>query len=327
MTPLVADSSGNLYGSTYQGGNGNCGNIQLSGCGTIFELSPPSGTNTSWTYQIVYSFQGVPSGAGNGDGAWPGDMLYTKRGDILGFALSGGTCQSGETGTSCGGALFILKPVFGGGWTESIVFRFTAPYYPFASPLIDPLGNIYGAGPGGAYGYGAVFVLESRHRDGRALVPLYDFHGTTGDGAFPSGLTFYSGIVGTTMGSPAGSYSNVFQITSNGLEWIESVLFNFNPISTGYEPASAPILGSDGQLFGTTTQGGASNEGAVYRLIPPAIQGGQWTENVLYSFSTGSDGFAPYGGLVFGNSGYLYGTTSAGGDASCNCGTVFRVNP
>ncbi len=328
MTPLVADSSSNLYGSTYQRGSGNCGNVQLSGCGTIFELSPPSATNTSWTYQVVYSFQGVPSGSGDGDGAWPAGLVYTKWGNIFGFAYSGGNCQTDETGTYCGGALFKLHPS-GGTWTESVIFRFTGPYYPFAGPLFDVFGNIYGAGPGGAYGAGAVFGLRSENHNERTLVPLYDFHGSTGDGAFPNfGLIFGdNGFIGTTMGSPSGSYSNVFQVTSNGLEWTESVLFNFNPISTGYEPASAPILGSGGQLFGTTTQGGASNEGTVYQLIPPAIQGGQWTENVLYSFITGSGGFAPYGGLTFGNGGALYGTTSAGGDASCNCGTVFRVNP
>jgi uncharacterized repeat protein (TIGR03803 family) len=327
MTPLVADSSGNLYGSTYQGGSGNCSNVQLSGCGTIFELSPSSGTNTSWTYQVVYSFQGVPSGTGNGDGAWPGGLVYTKRGDIFGFAYSGGACSTDETGTYCGGALFMLRPTAGNSWAESVVFRFTSPYYPIGDPLFNNYGDIYGAGPGGAYGYGAVFALYSRNRTERELVPLYDFHGTAGDGAFPTSLIGANdALVGTTMGSPSGSYSNIFAVTP-GLEWTESVLFNFNPISTGYEPGTTPILGSGGQLFGTTTQGGASNEGAVYQLIPPAIQGGQWTENVVYSFTTGSDGFAPYGGLIFGNGGALYGTTSAGGDASCNCGTVFRVNP
>jgi uncharacterized repeat protein (TIGR03803 family) len=271
----------------------------------------------------------VPSGVGDGDAAWPGGVIYTHRGALFGFAYNGGTCQTDETGTYCGGAAFLLAQTTGG-WAESIAFRFTDPYYPSGDPVFDANGDIFGAGPGGAYGYGAVFALASRSRTTRALVPLYDFHGTTGDGAFPNSGVIGDdfALIGTTLGSPSGSYSNVFEVMTTAVgEWSESVVYNFNPISTGYEPGSAPILGSGGQLFGTTTQGGDSNEGTVYQLIPPATQGDQWTENVVYSFTGGGDGFAPYGGLVWGNGGALYGTTAAGGDASCNCGVVFRLNP
>lgn len=76
--------------------------------------------------------------------------------------------------------------------------------------------------------------------------------------------------------------------------------------------------------------------GAVYSLTPPASPGGAWTEQTLYTFKGGSDGFMPVAGLIFGGQGELYGTTYYGGGSStcidshadaAGCGTVFRLNP
>ena len=102
-----------------------------------------------------------------------------------------------------------------------------------------------------------------------------------------------------------------------------------------FEPASGPgpnglALGSGGALYGTTTDvaGGA---GTVYSLKPPAPPGGSWTETVLYSFTGGGDGGAPYAGVVIGKKGALYGTTRYGGAFNPNCpqgcGTVFSLAP
>jgi len=95
--------------------------------------------------------------------------------------------------------------------------------------------------------------------------------------------------------------------------------------------ASVTIGGGTGGrpvLYGTTVFGGPSQDGTIFALTPPETPGGSWTESVLYSFTGGSDGFYPTGGLVTetGFSGHpvLYGTTQGGNSASC-CGSVFQL--
>jgi uncharacterized repeat protein (TIGR03803 family) len=95
-------------------------------------------------------------------------------------------------------------------------------------------------------------------------------------------------------------------------------------------PEVGPVLGQDGNFYGTTVEGGKSDYGAVYALSPPQRPGKFWAQSVLYSFAGGSDGFAPFGGLNFGRGGALYGTTVAGGTTGCNgngCGVIFRIVP
>ena len=96
--------------------------------------------------------------------------------------------------------------------------------------------------------------------------------------------------------------------------------------SDGYAPYAALILDKQGNLYGTTTLGGASDGGVVFKLAPDG------TETVLHSFASagGSDGTNPYAGLIADKKGSLYGTTELGG-AGCNgrfgCGTVFKIAP
>jgi len=88
---------------------------------------------------------------------------------------------------------------------------------------------------------------------------------------------------------------------------------------------------SNGALYGTTAAGGGSgNNGTVFQLVPPTVQGGAWTENVLYRFAGGADGRQPGTGLVFDAIGNLYGATQFGGNAQAcggGCGTIFELSP
>jgi len=80
-----------------------------------------------------------------------------------------------------------------------------------------------------------------------------------------------------------------------------------------------------GNVYGTTLYG-VSTSGTVYELSPQ--QDGSWKETILYSFpNPEKNGGAPAGGVTFDNQGNLYGTASAGGDPSCNCGVVFKMTP
>ena len=91
----------------------------------------------------------------------------------------------------------------------------------------------------------------------------------------------------------------------------------------GSAPFAGLILDAAGNLYGTTHDGGASNDGTVFKLTPNAD--GSWAESVLYSFIGGNDGANPWAGLIFDTAGDLYGTTNAGG--ASNFGTVFKLTP
>ena len=84
-------------------------------------------------------------------------------------------------------------------------------------------------------------------------------------------------------------------------------------------------MGSGGVLYGTTIYGGAFESGTVFSLRPPSTPGGAWTEQDLYTFTGGSDGQYPHGGITIGSGGVLYGTTYNGGTAGL--GTVFSLTP
>jgi len=122
-----------------------------------------------------------------------------------------------------------------------------------------------------------------------------------------------------------------------GGEVTEIVLHSFTGSGTngdGADPVGDLVFDSAGNLYGVTQFGGAFDMGTVFELSPPSVQGGEWTEAVLYSFQgTPSDGSQPVAGLVLDGVGNLYGTTSQGGvdNAACSgnggCGTVFELSP
>jgi uncharacterized repeat protein (TIGR03803 family) len=103
----------------------------------------------------------------------------------------------------------------------------------------------------------------------------------------------------------------------------EKVLGSFNA-SDGNAPYGGLISDAAGNLYGTTTGGGAHSFGTVFELMPKA--GGGWNIKLLHSFNDdGVDGIAPYTRLVLDSAGNLYGTTNNGG--SNNVGTVFQLTP
>ena len=94
----------------------------------------------------------------------------------------------------------------------------------------------------------------------------------------------------------------------------------------GQYPSGPVVFDANGAMYGTTEVGGTSSSGTVFRLVPPAVAGGAWTESVLYTFGGGSDGRQPSTGVVFDSMGALYGTTYDGGTIN-NYGTVFQLTP
>jgi uncharacterized repeat protein (TIGR03803 family) len=111
---------------------------------------------------------------------------------------------------------------------------------------------------------------------------------------------------------------------------LEKVIYNFSGSVDGSTPSAALIADRDGNLYGTTEEGGGSSAcpsgcGTIFEINPPARPSGIGIETQLYIFQGGSDGSAPVGALVFDEMGNLYGTTS--GSGSGNGGTVFELSP
>jgi uncharacterized repeat protein (TIGR03803 family) len=155
---------------------------------------------------------------------------------------------------------------------------------------------------------------------------LYDFGSNSGDPSVPS----YSGIV--AQGRDGNLYSTaprggtccgaVFQITPAGkLKNIHNFTGSNND---GAFPQGGVTLGTDGNFYGTTYEGGSVTAGAVFKATP----GGSAT--TLYSFTGGSDGAYPYAPPVEGNDGNFYGTTTEGGNTvkcGSGCGTIYKITP
>jgi uncharacterized repeat protein (TIGR03803 family) len=103
--------------------------------------------------------------------------------------------------------------------------------------------------------------------------------------------------------------------------WTETVLYSFGTGTDGAAPIAGVNLDAAGNLYGTTSLGGAYAYGTVFRLTPGSV----WTEDILHSFQNADDGSYPYAGLISDAAGNLYGATTEGG--MNEGGTVFELAP
>lgn len=310
---LTTDAGGNLYGATTTGGTGKCTKY---GCGTVFKL------NKAGEQQWLYSF-------GGSNGRLPaGPLLLEAGGSLLGTTGEGGDANCpGKGGDGCG-VVFSLNST---GKKENVLFKFdytdgNGPGGPLAT---DATGNIYGATADGD-GFGNVFEIDTAGNE----TVLWTFSGGS-DGGGPEGGVIRDSagnLYGTTFIGGVGFGDNghglVFMVDTAGSE---TVLHEFGGGSDGANPSSGVIFDGEGNLYGTTQNGGSSacggtGCGTVFKLSPNG--NGTWAESVLYAFcSTGNcaDGEAPLlGPLAIDSSGNLYGTTFFGG--ASNNGVVFRVD-
>ena len=170
---------------------------------------------------------------------------------------------------------------------------------------------------------------------------IYNF-GSNGasDGLLPSGKLLPDALgnfYGTTLGGGTNGYGTVFELSPSATGWTESVLYSFcnngYPCPDGEYPASGLIFDELGNLYGTTQLGGANGQvccwGTVFELSPPAMQGGAWTESILYTFggNTTNDGCYPEDKLTFDAAGNLYGTASQCNGPPYAAGSVFELTP
>jgi uncharacterized repeat protein (TIGR03803 family) len=118
----------------------------------------------------------------------------------------------------------------------------------------------------------------------------------------------------------------VYKLTPTSGEWDESVLYNFDGNKGGIGPSGPLIFDTAGDLYGTTAAGNIDQSGTVFRL--KHTSGNDWQERTLYEFKGQSQGVSPRYGVVFDQSGNLYGT-AGGGNNTCGgglpCGVIFRL--
>jgi uncharacterized repeat protein (TIGR03803 family) len=261
---LIFDAAGNLYGTTYEGS---------VGAGTVFELMPSADT---WTESVLYTF----GKNGTHDGGLPyAGLIFDGTGNLY-STLS----IAGDRGGKAVGLVFQLAPG-GGGWTERMLYgcdiKGCADQGGDArgSVIFDSAGNIYSTtSVGGAYvkhcggvGCGTVFQLTHKSNGNWTEKVIHSF-GNGKDGELP-----YAGLVsdaagnlyGTTESGGAYGGGTVFRLTrgSNGT-WTEKVLHSFGKGKDGANPYAGLIFDGAGNLYGTTSQGGADNSGTVFEIRP-----------------------------------------------------------
>jgi uncharacterized repeat protein (TIGR03803 family) len=250
---FVFDSGGNLYGTGANGGYIG---------GVVWELSPSNG---GWTEQAIFDFTG---GQGPDGGAPEGGVVFGPDGNLYGT-----TSEDGYSEFGCCGAVFQLVPS-GSGWTENTLYDFLGENdgsYPYAGVIADASGNLYGSTTtGGVNGGGTVFEL-SPSNGAWTFTTLYSFTGSAGyaDGPYDDLVMDNAGnLYGTTYLDGRYGWGNVFKLTPSGGGWTYTSLYDFTGGLDGSSPRCSLVFDSSGNLYGTTSIGGANGQGVVFEITP-----------------------------------------------------------
>ena len=288
LAGVIADSGGNVYGTTSEGGT--------HGLGTVFKVS------ASGEESVIHSFKG-----GRSDGNFPiAGLVRDQAGNLYGTTTLGGAANYGT----------VFKVDEDG--EETLIHSFGRAKddgkYPSAGLLLDSEGNLYGTTQeGGTYGFGTVFKVDA---DGNETV-LRSFAGNPRDGQYPvAGLVedTEGNLYGTTEIGGIFNDGIVFRLAKDGKE---TVIFNFAGGAGGNYLLGGVVRDSAGNFYGATTYG-SNTVGLVFKLDPIG------REKVLFTFD-GNDGAFPSAGVIRGPKGTLYGTTEFGG--KFGAGVIFSLSP
>jgi len=248
------------------------------------------------TYKSLYAFKAYGNGCGPSAGLTQvGDRLY-------------GTTRA------CKETFFSFNP---GENREKTRYRFGGSE-PVAT-MVNVGGTLYGITiEGGANAWGDVYAVQPETGAERTV---YSFHGGA-DGYFPEASLLNVGgtLYGTTVGGGTHAQGEVFAV--NPGTGTKQVVYSFMGGTTDGTSPQSGLINVNGTLYGTTASGGPHGAGTVYAVDPST-----GTEKIVYFFTGGSDGGAPYAGLI-NVAGTLYGANTLGGNGTCviSCGTVFAID-
>jgi uncharacterized repeat protein (TIGR03803 family) len=311
---VTLDGQGNLYGTAVVGGTGGACE---DGCGVAYKLTNVGGT---WTQTVLHNFTGGDDGSGPGAG-----LTLDKGGNLYGMTPIGGAYGVGT--------IYQLHPGPNGNWQLRVIHAFTGGVDGSNASagrlLLDDAGNLFGAATvGGANGKGTVFKLVRTQDANWTLRTIYAFKGQP-DAGFPYGaLSFDQAgrLYGTTYYDGANNLGSVYQLSRvPGAGWRERVLYSFEGGTDGANSISGLVFDADGNLYGTTSEGGAPGCGCgtIFKLTRGG--NGSWTESVAYRFQGVPDGAFAYNGLVGDSAGNFYGATVHGG--ADNDGSIYQFRP
>lgn len=324
VSALTMDTSGNLYGTTREGGVRNSG--------TVFEvIIRPSGIRGH--LKTLYNFCALSNCA---DGTTSGGLILDAAGNLYGTTYNGGTADAGT--------VFRLTPnAQRTKWRLETLYSFCSRDS-FCSDGIQPIGALTYAGAqtgvlydgtsplygvteaGGKGSAGVAFSLIPRQGGSWSLKVIHVFcsEANCADGGVPAAdLTIDAS--GNLYGGTQSSVGEIFELSPSGAnKWSLSVLYRFcqqSGCSDGAGPNGGLARDASGTLFGTTRFGGHDFNGVVFKLT------GDGTETVLHAFCTQKncrDGESPDSGVILDEAGNLFGTTPEGG--SRRDGIVYEVS-
>jgi len=318
LAGVVFDAAGNLYGTAAVGGTYSGGTCNGGGCGTVFELSPPSAPGGAWSYTVLWDFRGNLNSV---DGAEPsGTLAWDADGDLYGTTEAGGNKVSR-------GTVFELSPISGGGWSEKVLYIFCANGSPCSDGAV-PVGGVtalskdlYGTTNEGAFDgkWGTAYRLSPLPNGSWNETTIYRFSAQSG-GQSTSNVSFdkEGNLYGTASAGGQGC-GGIWKLSPRG----QGVRIQTSPLNgegaNGCTPDAGILVDSRHEtLYGTASSGGAFNGGTIFKV-------GTARQEVLYNFcqqSTCFDGDQPTGLLTPGIDA-LYGATSGGGEF--NQGVIFEI--
>ena len=302
--PLMMDASDDLYGTTQFGGNlKGCGDINFVGCGVVFKLSSDgketvlhrftggwdgwwpaaglimdasgalygtassggnSGSGVAFRLvgrneTVLYSFTGY------GDGGTPAaGLLMDRKGNLYGTTAWGGDPNC-NPGTDPCGVVFKLT-----GNKETWVHDFRGSPHdgnrPVCDLIMDAERNLYGTTVFGGVGYGTVFEVTAA---GKEKV-IYSFQQLQ-DGQGPAGGVVrdaHGNLYGATGGGDQSYPGDVFELTKDGEEKVLYTFCSEQDCADGLYPMGDLVMDAKGNLYGTTTDGGAYRNGVVFEITP-----------------------------------------------------------
>ncbi len=261
---VLLGAHGVLYGTTSYGGTNDAG--------TVFALVPPTPPGKTWTENVLYNFEDY----GSGDGYSPQTgVIADTNGNLYGTTVTGGAIGNSN------GAVFELTPAEGGGYTETVLYRFAGQpddgSLPHGPLLLGAGGVLFGTtAQGGAVDAGTVFELVPG-AGGWTEQVLYSFANNNVDGIGPQGplvLDAHGNLYGATPFGGTKTFGTLFKLTHQpSPPWTETILHDFTGSTDGSTPYGGLAMSVNGTLYGTTSAGGAPADGrwgwgTVYQDVP-----------------------------------------------------------